>query len=800
MTWITRFALALWAALLFTGAALAQDASSPAPPPEVTMATLRAQLEQMPASADTEDDVQRLNELTSQITTQAERFVASRTTQLSDLNARLGELGPEPTSGSEATDVTRQRTSLQKERNAIDADIRLAKLLAVNAQQQRSELLAQRRAVFEAQLFERSDSPLSAAFWHKARARWEADQIRLGDLYDDIRQGLDTGLTSTSFYRAALGALGGLAIIIVGLWLGESGLAALAARTFPVGRLRRSLLALLTVLGYVFIVGLAATVAWQSVEDARNWSTQSVRLAEATVRFAMFLAFVIGLGRALLANRRSSWRLPPISDAMARQLTPMPWLVAVVAMVAWLPITLNDVMGEPLNSVLSNLVPTATFFVAALVGMYLLRPPSRGAPAAEGAPPDAAAERPMWVGLLIGLVVVLLVALVLLVLVGYLAFARVLAAQATWAGIVITAAYLLFKFANDLWMALLSSRSAFGQRLQKALGIAPQVLDQLAVLLSAVSRVAVFFYMLIAFVAPLGSSPGQLLQRSGKIGTSLKVGEFEIVPGAIFSAIAVLVIGLIVLRLLKRWLENSYLPNTKLETGMRSSLTTLLGYVGVIVVVAFTLSALGIGVNRIAWVASALSVGIGFGLQAIVQNFISGLILLAERPVKVGDWVVLGTSEGDVRRINVRATEIQLWDRSTLIVPNSEFITKTVRNMTLANAEGRVLIRLPMPLTTNAQQVRDLMLAACDEHEAVLETPAPSVTLDAVENGLLMFLAIAYVPNPRMAGGVRSDLLFTILDRLQAAQLPMVAVYAPPPGTAGAVLAPPAPPPAPLTS
>ena len=246
------------------------------------------------------------------------------------------------------------------------------------------------------------------------------------------------------------------------------------------------------------------------------------------------------------------------------------------------------------------------------------------------------------------------------------------------------------------------------------------MLDQSAVLLSGVSRVAVFFYMVIAFVAPLGSSPGQLFQRSGKFGSGLKVGEFEIVPGAILSALAVLLVGFIVLRLLKRWLENSYLPNTKLETGMRSSLTTLLGYAGGIMVVAFTLSALGIGVNRIAWVASALSVGIGFGLQAIVQNFISGLILLAERPVKVGDWVVLGTSEGDVRRINVRATEIQLGDRSTLIVPNSEFITKTVRNMTLANAEGRVLIRLPMPLTTDAQQVRDLMLAACDEHESVL--------------------------------------------------------------------------------
>ena len=257
------------------------------------------------------------------------------------------------------------------------------------------------------------------------------------------------------------------------------------------------------------------------------------------------------------------------------------------------------------------------------------------------------------------------------------------------------------------------------------------------------------------------------------LGTGVKVGEFQLVPGAILSAVAVAVIGCIVLRVFKRWLARSYLPNTQFEPGMQSSITTLLGYVGGILVIAFSLSALGIGIERIAWVASALSVGIGFGLQAIVQNFISGLILLAEQPVKVGDWVVLGTTEGDVRRINVRATEIQLGDRSTLIVPNSEFITKTVRNMTLANAEGRVLIRLPMPLTTDAQRVRELILEACRAHEGVLETPAPSLTLEGIENGLLIFQAIAYVPSPRLAGGVRSDLLFTILDALKQADLPL---------------------------
>jgi len=110
--------------------------------------------------------------------------------------------------------------------------------------------------------------------------------------------------------------------------------------------------------------------------------------------------------------------------------------------------------------------------------------------------------------------------------------------------------------------------------------------------------------------------------------------------------------------------------------------------------------------------------------------------------------------------------------------------------MTLANAEGRVLIRLPMPLTTDAQRVRELILAACKAHEGVLETPAPSLTLEGIENGLLIFQAIAYVASPRLAGGVRSDLLFTILDELKKASLPLavptMVMTAPPPAPGGA--------------
>jgi len=578
----------------------------------------------------------------------------------------------------------------------------------------------------------------------------------------------------------------GLLIALLGNWAAERGLARLAARVLPAGRLRRSLLVIAIVAINVLLVALAAQGVFATLDAHGIWGPQTRKLAQAVVQSIIFIAFVVGLGRALLSNTRPSWRLPPIPDTMARRLAPFPWLTALIAVLVWAPAQINAVVDASFAAVVATHVATA-LALTALIGAMLLRlhgpraapatsaadghAKEAGAPEAAAAP--AAVDRPLWIGILLGAVTLLLIVIWVLVGTGYVAMASFLASQLTWSGIVVAAFYVLFKLADDLFMALVSSRSSFGQRLQKSFGFASPTLDQAAVVLSGLSRVALFFYMLISLATPLGTSPGEVFQRSGKFGTGFKVGEFELVPGAIFSAIAVLAAGFVTLRVLKKWLETNYLPETALEPGMQSSITTLLGYVGGILVVAFSLSALGIGIERIAWVASALSVGIGFGLQAIVQNFISGLILLAEQPVKVGDWVVLGNAEGDVRRINVRATEIQLGDRSTLIVPNSEFITKTVRNMTLANAEGRVLIRLPMPLTTDANRTRELMLVAFADHSGVLPTPAPAVTLEGIENGMLIFQAIAYVQSPRLAGGVRSDLLFTILELLKNAGLPL---------------------------
>ncbi|WP_440108280.1 DUF3772 domain-containing protein [Acidovorax sp. BL-A-41-H1] len=770
---------------------------------------LRRQLDAVPKKLGDEDDGRKLLGDVNAIGASAEQLAARRTEELADIDSRLARLGPAPQKGAapDAPDVAGQRTALAKQRAAVDAEVKLARLISVDAEQLGTELIRQRRELFQAALTARVGSPLGRTFWNNLRSALPSDTARLQSLAGSLRQAVAVALQPehrTTFVGSLVAAL---LLAVGGTWLAERLLVRLVPSQLPAGRLRRSLLATAAVLVHMLLIGLAVQLAWSGLEAAGNLDGPLKTLARATVRLAVFAAFVVGLGHALLSRKRSSWRLPGLSDELARRLSPYPWWLAIFASLSALVTEVNSLIGASLAAEVAVHVVTALGIsvVAALALRHLRAVPAPAAePAVVAQPADAtdtgqaatAPQRPLWVGLLVAGAGIGIAATVLLVALGYVALAATLARQMLWTGLVFATTYLLFQLVDDVCEAVLSSPGAFGQRLHKGLGIDAKLLDQASVLVSGVLRVVLFFYMIVALMAPFGTGPDEVFRRGSAVDQTLKVGDFTLAPQALLTALAVVVAGLLLIRLLKRWLSDRYFPNTSLEPGMRSSIVTLLGYVGGVVVIAVALASMGISVERIAWVASALSVGIGFGLQAIVQNFISGLILLAERPVKVGDWVVLGDTEGDVRRVNVRATEIQLGDRSTMIVPNSEFITKTVRNMTLAGAPGRVLLRLPAPLDTDAQRMREVILAAFHAHEGVLDDPEPIVQLEGILNGTLTFLAIGYVSNPRNTGGVRSDLLFTILAALREAGLslspPATTAVAPytPGGPGGAAAAP----------
>ncbi|WP_284424771.1 DUF3772 domain-containing protein [Acidovorax sp. SUPP1855] len=757
--------------------ATAPRAGDPAPR---SVDDLRKQLDAVPKKLDPDDDGRkRVNEVYA-IGTAAEQLVAQRTEELADLDTRLAGLGPSPEKGAPADspDVAQQRAGLAKQRAVVDADLKLARLIVVDADQRSADLVRQRRQQFQDALTARIDSPLGPTYWRALRNAWPSDTARLSMLAVEIRQALERAMEPAR--RATfLGSLAGaLLLAVLGNWLAKRVLVRVAPTRLPSGRLRRSLLAAVSVVVHVLLIGLAAQLALSGVDVGDNLGDRLHGLGSTAVRLAIFASFAIGLGHALLSRRRSSWRLPSLSDDLARRLSPYPWWIALVAITSGLITEINTAVGASLAAEVTTQAVTALLValiaIACLRHLHTPRTTAKDGAAEGGSEPAEAAAappRPLWVGLLVACAGFASVATLVLVALGFVALASTLARQMVWSAIVFATAYLLYQLADDVCEAVLSSKGSFGRRLHSGMGIDAGLLDQAAVLGSGVLRVVLFFYMVIALMAPFGTGPDEVFRRGSSLNNGLQVGNFALAPQALLTALAVVAAGFVAIRVLKRWLSDRYFPNTSLEPGMRSSIVSLLGYVGGVLVVAAALAALGISVERIAWVASALSVGIGFGLQAIVQNFISGLILLAERPVKVGDWVVLGDTEGDVRRVNVRATEIQLGDRSTVIVPNSEFITKTVRNMTLTGAPGRVLLRLPAPLDTDAQRMREVILQAFHAHEGIMEDPEPIVQLEGILNGTLTFLSIGYVSNPRNSGGVRSDLLFTILDNLRGAGL-----------------------------
>src|SRR5260221_553901 len=186
---------------------------------------------------------------------------------------------------------------------------------------------------------------------------------------------------------------------------------------------------------------------------------------------------------------------------------------------------------------------------------------------------------------------------------------------------------------------------------------------------------------------------------------------------------------------------------TAIEPSLQVSIVTILGYLGFIVALVVGLGEIGIDPQKIALVAGALSVGIGFGLQSIVSNFVSGLILLAERPIRVGDQIVVKNEEGFVRRISVRATEIETFDKGSVIVPNSELITGVVKNWTHANTLGRVNIKVSVSYACDPERVMEILNACVGAHPGVLKQPPPAIQLSEFGASAMMFDIFCIVPN-----------------------------------------------------
>lgn len=705
-----------------------------------------------------DDLLSSLRQAALQVQKQADDLIAKQAVDIEHLNDQLNILGP--VQPDEAPTLTSQRKALTAQKNALVSDERQTNTLSQSARDLATQIFSLRRSLFDSQISTRTASPLSSAFWSTLIRPTDDDLRRMNGLLDDVRSVFTSALAPGNRLLFASVVIGALLIWVVVRRLLESLLIRLMVRWLPEGRLRRSALALAVGLSTVVTITAATSLLRWGIVSNAVLSNDVVNLLDQLQTLITFCAFIVGLGRALLMLPHPSWRLPNIPDEIATAMGRFPAVLALALMIIGTQERINSVIASSLA--LTVAVNGLTALAVSLVfffGLVRYRRTRR----------RCAIERPGGLAGLIPFVVAVWVGLSLLALVsGYLTLAYFLAVKLLWMSVVASTAYLLVAFFGDVCETLLSPKQPGGMALGSALGLSPRHQAQASTILAGVGRSLLLLAAVLLAFLPSGSSPGELLESFTRMEvTDKSLGALNIVPSDILMALGCLVAGLFGVRVLKDWFGERLLPETNMDAGMQASLVTLIGYIGFVLVIAVVMSTLHISLTNLTWVVSALSVGIGFGLQAIVQNFISGLILLTERPVKVGDWVSLAGVEGDIRRINVRATEIQMSDRSTVIVPNSQFITQNVRNVTMGNALGVVGISLTLPLETDVLQIRELLLQAFTEHEAILDTPAPSVTFKDLTNTGLIISASGYVNSPRSVGGARSDLLFTVLGRLR---------------------------------
>ncbi len=249
----------------------------------------------------------------------------------------------------------------------------------------------------------------------------------------------------------------------------------------------------------------------------------------------------------------------------------------------------------------------------------------------------------------------------------------------------------------------------------------------------------------------------------------INVGPIRVSIGDMLLAILLFVGGLFVTRLVQRTLDKTILPKTNLNFGVRNSLTTLFGYAATLIVVLIAVSVAGVDLSNLALIAGALSVGIGFGLQSVVSNFVSGLILLFERPVKVGDWIVTPSGQGIVKQISIRSTEIESFDRQALIVPNAEMISSTITNWSHRDKIGRLIIKVGVSYSSDPRQVEKILLECARENPLLTRWPEAFVYFSDFGDSALILELRAYVRNTDSMLGAQSQLRFAIVEKFRAA-------------------------------
>ena len=675
-----------------------------------------------------------------------------------DVKARLDKLGPPPKEDgpAEANEVAEQRVLLNRSFALHDGLVKKLDVLAVKARQIADLINGRLRARFTNRLFKPLPEIYSSAFWQTAFSsigvQWSLATRQLGIWQERI-------LDRISWRTLILMFLPIVAAIALSTLLMKM------FRRSPLGRLRASEHLSNSARGARAITGALVATTPILVGFALLWFIAREAGLEELVGSGNVIASFVLIGVAIFywALVRRAFAPSDIELRLFPKVTPIASrtiayvLFALIAL--WLVNAIAAVVDAALFAplALTILREAVVAFISATLCIGLISIPLRAHSASRNGWP-----RWMFNGL-IGLAG--FVALTLLL--GFVSLAEFTGSQLIGTGGVLLAMYLVHTAADYV-----SSTEAVGMITRAGTVGSGQRQDKPTIGVTRMTASLVLDFVMLAL-----GIPALLLQWGfdwvevhGWISTAFfgfQIGNFTISIQTIVVAVAIIVAGLAATRLVQRWFMHRSNVAQRADSGVRDSIKVVLGYLGILISGALAVSYLGIDFTNIAIVAGALSVGIGFGLQNIVSNFISGLILLAERPIKAGDWIVVGATEGIVQSVNVRATEIRTFDRSSVLIPNSALITGEVTNWTLGNTLARVIVNVGVAYDTDPKRVMAILNDVGRQHPLCLEHPAPQLIFEDFADSAMNFSLRIFLADVRNSLQVTSELRTAIWSRFR---------------------------------
>ncbi len=743
-------------------------------PPEVT-----TPVERLAKSIETaEKSIQQLKELEGELQrlrTNVEEIIYESTAtaeglrpQLAEVRSQIERLGAPPKDHAETPTIAAERARLNAIASALDGAIRTTELAWVRAKQLIDRITVMRYQIFSRNLFERRTSPLLPSVWHDVGDRMPTIASRAKYYGEDWLQrtsqqgGLLTGIVVGVL---AVGAL--ISLLVRRL---------IASRRNRIGGIPtffdRIIWAAAVAPAMMLAPMVAAGVLYAALDSLGMFFSPWERTAEMALQGVLIYIAGSVLASVALAPRLPQWRLIPVDDRTA-------WYILVFVKAMLGVYILDTVLVEFGRAIYVPLVITvALSFItniatAGLLALLLLTPyvPQTGPLRAVNGLDElnsnpVSRHSPLWIKLPLWL---LTLVIIVSSATGYVALGRYIAQQIVLTGTVLAIAGLFYLGVRAVTRQRTGEISRTGILLENRFGIDRARQGQLVRLGEITSIFALVLIAMPLLMLQWGFAGADIRYWAKALFFGFEIGQFRISLMRILIGIVLFIALLFMTRMIQHWLRDRLLAKSRMDAGVANSVDMAVGYVGIGLAALISVSYAGFDVTSLAIVAGALSVGIGFGLQSIVNNFVSGLILLVERPIKVGDWIVVGDQQGNVRRISVRSTEIETFDRASLIVPNSELVSGRVLNWTHRNILGRVILKVTTDIKTDPRKVIAVLEKAAREQAMVQAAPAPIAALDGFTPDRSEFSLGVTLSDVNASGRVKSDLHIAILAAFREA-------------------------------